>query len=237
MVDCFSTRPPYNDTSGWSFEFYNPSLFAYQFWLSPAIPQATLSFPVDLTHIASEVASRRLSKATVQLLSTLPQRFLGSIVQLDHKTTETFVAWWRTRYLNLIPSVIHHPGTRKRDLAPSGDSPVSVKLPKMDTQGSLKLKQDPVTVPQKSQSSKTKAAPKVAPTINITPKLQTVGRRYHTRHSTKLISGPSNTFDDPIILDEDDPHPAQPSPKDSSIEVSYNNEALDTDLSSAISGH
>ncbi|XP_073037632.1 uncharacterized protein [Primulina eburnea] len=131
---------------------------------------------------------------------------------------------------------MHHPGTRKRDLAPSGDSPVSVKLPKMETQGSLKLKQDSVTVPQKSQSSKTKAAPKVASTRNITPKLQTVGRRYHTRHSTKLISGPSNTFDDPIILGEDDPHPVQPSPKDSSIKISDNNQALDTDFNSATSG-
>ncbi|XP_073017185.1 uncharacterized protein [Primulina eburnea] len=108
----------------------------------------------------------------------------------------------------------------------------------MDTQGSLKLKQDPVTVPPKSQSSKTKAAPKVAPTRSITPMRQTVGRRYHTRHSTKLVSGPSNTFDDPIILGEDDPPPLseQPSPKDPSIELSNHNEALDTDFNSATSG-
>ncbi|XP_075492578.1 uncharacterized protein LOC142530639 [Primulina tabacum] len=70
-----------------------------------------------------------------------------------------------------------------------------------------------------------------------------MGRRYHTRHSAKLVSGPSNTFDDPIILGEDDPHPAPPSPKDSSVEtsdtneaISDNNEVLDADFSSATSG-
>ncbi|XP_073066554.1 uncharacterized protein [Primulina eburnea] len=237
VVDCSSTRPPYNDKSSWSFEFYNPSLYAYQFWLSPAVPHTSLSFPVDLTHIVSEIASRRLSKATVQLLSTLSGRFLSPMVPLDRKMAESFAIWWKSRYLDLIPSVIRHPDARKRDVAPSEDSPVSVKLPKMDTQGSLKLKQEQVTVPPKSQSLKTKAAPKAAPTGNITRRLQTVGRRYHTRHSTKLVSGPSNTVDDPIILGEDDPPlvSERPSPKNSSPEVSDINEAFDTDFSPATS--
>ncbi|XP_073051741.1 uncharacterized protein [Primulina eburnea] len=238
VVDCSSTRPPYNDKSIWSFEFYNPSLYAYQFWLSPAIPQAILSFPVDLTHIASEVASRRFSKATVQLLSTLPHKFLGSIVQQEKGTTEPFATWWRSLYLALIPSLIHHPGTRKRDLAFGEESSGALKVPKLDIQGSLKINQDPVKVHHKSQSSKTKVAPKVAPAKKTAPKLQTVDRRYPTRRSTRLITSRSNTLDDPIVLADEDSPPAskQSSSKDPTTTQSDSDGVSNADLGTATLG-
>lgn len=108
IVDCSSTRPPY-DNSSWSFEFYNPFLYSYQFGLIILIPHAIMFFPMDITHLASEIMGKSFSKATVQLLYTLPSQFISPLVKVSSEVVDSFSAWWKDKYLALVPSTVHLP--------------------------------------------------------------------------------------------------------------------------------
>ncbi|XP_075480793.1 uncharacterized protein LOC142521471 [Primulina tabacum] len=131
---------------------------------------------------------------------------------------------------------MHHPGNRKRDLISDEDLSVAAKLEKADIHENLKLKQDSIIVSPKPQPLKTKVVPKVALTGKSAPRPQTVGRRYPTRRSTRLITRLSNTLDDPVVLVEDDSPlvSKQLSPNYSSAKYSDSDEAFEADLGPAI---
>lgn len=168
-MDCSTTHPLY-DNSSWSFEFYNHSLYAYQFGLLPMIPHSTLSFPVDLTHIASEILSKNFSKATVQLLSTLSQRFISPMVKMDPNTAGSYASWWKLQYLALVPSVLYHLDTRKRGLAMGKDT-LPTNVAKAISAKGLKVGEPSKALGSKSsQSPKAKDVTKVVSMPKIVPK-------------------------------------------------------------------
>lgn len=110
IVDCADPRPLSANKTSWSFEFYNPALFPYQFGLSQAIPHNTLYLPIDITHLAAEITSGKFSKSTVELLSLLPEKFLNPIVEVDAQVAGNFTAWWRARFAEIVTPFLHPSG-------------------------------------------------------------------------------------------------------------------------------
>ncbi|KZV20009.1 hypothetical protein F511_26767 [Dorcoceras hygrometricum] len=105
IVDCVGGRPSAvaRANVSWSFEFYNPALFARQFGLSQIIPHYVLYYPLDLSHLYSEIDDGRLSKATVDLFSGLPSHFRSPILVCAPEEENPFPAWWDSRCAVLAP--------------------------------------------------------------------------------------------------------------------------------------
>ncbi|KZV21110.1 hypothetical protein F511_35474 [Dorcoceras hygrometricum] len=98
---------PFSQTKanvGWSFEFYNPALFARQFGLSQAVPHAILYYPLDISHLTSEIENGRFSRATVELLSAIPSLFLNPIRVCASEDESSFPDWWTSRCAVLVPT-------------------------------------------------------------------------------------------------------------------------------------
>ncbi|KZV19272.1 hypothetical protein F511_37033 [Dorcoceras hygrometricum] len=112
IVDCVGGRPSAvaRANVGWTFEFYNPALFARQFGLSQIVPHSVLFYPSDLSHLYSEIDDGRLSRATVDLFSALPSHFRSPIRVCTSEEANPFPAWWASRRTVLAPAFNHPSG-------------------------------------------------------------------------------------------------------------------------------
>ncbi|KZV25403.1 hypothetical protein F511_07287 [Dorcoceras hygrometricum] len=114
IVDCLGARPPVVATAkvGWSFEVYNPSLVARQFGFLQIIPHTSFYYPVDISHLASEIESGRFSRASIDLLSSMPPLFLNPSRVSSLEEKGSFQLWWAPRFASLVPSFGYPSGMR-----------------------------------------------------------------------------------------------------------------------------
>ncbi|KZV25230.1 hypothetical protein F511_27568 [Dorcoceras hygrometricum] len=128
-------------------------------------------YPLDITHLASEIENRRLYKATVELISAVPSLFLNPVVVMDQEAGSSFHHWWSSRYTALVSTFSYPPGS-------NGNSPDMVKS-------------------KRRKVLSTPYRPKQAPIVSR-PALRPCARRYSTR--SPLVSRFSNTTANPVDL-------------------------------------
>ncbi|KZV23666.1 hypothetical protein F511_06996 [Dorcoceras hygrometricum] len=114
IVDCLGARSPVVATAkvGWSFEVYNPALFARQFGFLQIIPHSSFYYPVDIAHLASEIESGRFSRASIELLLSIPPLFLNPVRASSLEEEGSFQLWWAPRFASLVPPFRYPSGMR-----------------------------------------------------------------------------------------------------------------------------
>ncbi|KZV23456.1 hypothetical protein F511_39783 [Dorcoceras hygrometricum] len=156
VVDCVGGRPfvAAKANVGWSFEFYNPALFARKFGLSQVIPHSVLYYPLDISHLGSEIEDGRFSKASVDLLSATPSLFLNPIRVCASEDENSFPAWWTSRCTVLAPN-FSYPSAKDKKAA------ASVKKSVTPSTADVRSKKRKVssTPPRSIQSSRGKKYP------------------------------------------------------------------------------
>ncbi|KZV38334.1 hypothetical protein F511_24093 [Dorcoceras hygrometricum] len=176
IVDCLGARSPIvaRANVGWSFEFYNSALFARQFGISH-IPHSVLYYPLDLSHLYSEIDDGHLSRATVDLFSGLPSHFRSPIRVCAPEEENPFPAWWASRCAVLAP-MLNYPSAKSKKYVALVEKPT-----------------EPSSAQVKSKKRKTSSAPSH-------PVQRSKGRKYSTRSSSRLQSRFSNIDADPVDL-------------------------------------
>ncbi|KZV49162.1 hypothetical protein F511_42762 [Dorcoceras hygrometricum] len=150
-------------------------------WSISGCPSYCSIYPLDISHLGSEIENGRFSKTSVELLSAVPSLFLNPVRVYDSEDESAFHDWWNSRCAVLVPTFSYPPGKKSIIPARSSDeqSPDKVKV----------KKQKFSSVPSRPAQS---SVPK--------PILRSRGRQYSTRSSYRLVSSFSNTDDDPIDL-------------------------------------
>ncbi|KZV57806.1 microtubule associated protein 1a [Dorcoceras hygrometricum] len=86
------------------------------------VPHTVLYYPLDISHLGSEIENGRFSKASFELFSTVPSLFLNPVIVCGSEDESPFNDWWTSRCAVLVPPFSYPPAKGKKSIIPATSS-------------------------------------------------------------------------------------------------------------------